>query len=382
MHRVGVVLHRNRGRGPDPHPQPLAGIQPCGGKRSQPLSLFLKAPLSTGVELVEELPEEGPVLGTAIELPATAQHQLLVERHFETVVALLHVPILVAPARVGCLGTQPIVREQRLVAIGELSPTVGGGAADGGRKRVSAVALRSAPQLEESLLQTLREALETLGKADAARLPVGVGEGEVIQQVRKRPPGDRYPQAREVAEVGSAEIAGMVLLGEEDLPGRSLGRSPLLHLALQTTELPVRKAAGVLALEVGKQRRRLQAWVHFQQRKHLFPGLGKGILARSPGVWYADLARQSACLPISTRRLGIHAGLRRRYFQRVAGCEPFHQFPHLVVREHRLTPPVLREFAKTLAYDSINPGGNSNCRCSGLLIVPHQPASERCTCLH
>src|SRR5262249_29409061 len=34
-------------------------------------------------------------------------------------------------------------------------------------------------------------------------------------------------------------------------------------------------------------------------------------------------------------------------------------------------PPVLREFAKTLAYDSFNPGGNSNCRRAGLSIVAH-----------
>src|SRR5437868_6069759 len=243
VHRVGVVLHRDRGGGADPHAQPLAGIQPCGGKRSQPPPLLLKAFPPAGVELVKELLEESGVLRTALELAAAAQHQLLVERHFETMMALLYIPVLVAPARVGRLGPEAVVRQQRLVAVGERSPAVGGGAVDGGGKRIGAVASGNAAEFEERLLQALREALETLGKADAARLPVRVGEHKVIQQVRKRPPGDHDPQVRKVAEVGSAEIAGMVLLREEDLPGRSLGRAPLLHLALQTAELPIREAA-------------------------------------------------------------------------------------------------------------------------------------------
>src|SRR5438045_2992425 len=79
---------------------------------------------------------------------------------------------------------------------------------------------RHAAQLGEGILQAVAEALEALGEADAAGLPVRVGQHEVVDQVRKRLAVDRHLQAAGVREIGGAQVAGLVDLAEEHLLGR------------------------------------------------------------------------------------------------------------------------------------------------------------------
>jgi hypothetical protein len=119
-------------------------------------------------------------------------------------------------------------------------------------------------QLGQGILQAVAEALEALGEADRARLPVRVGQHEVVDQVRERLAVDGHLQAAGVREVGGAQPAGFVDLAEEHLLGRPVQGTPLLDVPLQGAQLPVGKAARVLALQPLEHGLGLQAGVEGQ----------------------------------------------------------------------------------------------------------------------
>ncbi len=93
--------------------------------------------------------------------------------------------------------------------------------------------LGNAAQLGQGILQAVTEALEALGEADRAGLPVRVGQHEVVDQVRERLAVDGHLQAAGVREVGGAQVAGLVDLAEEHFLGRPVQGAPLLDVALQ-----------------------------------------------------------------------------------------------------------------------------------------------------
>ena len=63
-----------------------------------------------------------------------------------------------------------------------------------GGEPIGAMHLGNPSQFPEGVLEPLAEALETLGEADRAGLPVGVGQDEVIDQVIERLAGERDVQ--------------------------------------------------------------------------------------------------------------------------------------------------------------------------------------------
>ena len=66
---------------------------------------------------------------------------------------------------------------------------------------------------------------------------------------------NRYPQAGHVAKVRRAQIAVNMLSRKENLLVGTVQNPPELDLTLQTAQLPVGKAAGILALKVLENRR-------------------------------------------------------------------------------------------------------------------------------
>jgi hypothetical protein len=205
------------------------------------------------------VPQERLVGRAAGEVAAAPQHQGLIESPLELPVALLDVAVLVGLGGLDGLPLQPVVPQQGLIPLVEGRPLRP--RRDGGRQAVGAVQQRHAAQLEQGVLQPLAEALVALGEADGARLPVGVGQHEVVDQVVQRRAGDRHVQVGAVGEVAGGEAAGVVDLGEEHLLGRPLQGPPLLEPSLQGTELAVGEAAGEPPLQVGEQRLGLQAGV-------------------------------------------------------------------------------------------------------------------------
>jgi hypothetical protein len=222
-------------------------------------------------------------------------------------VALLHVAVLVRPRRVDRLALQAVVPPQRLVAPLEGRPIAAGW--DGRRQGVGAMHLGDAAQLGQGVLQAVAEALEALGEADRAGLPVRVGQHEVVDQVGERLAVDGHPQAAGVREVGGAQVTGLVDLAEEHLLGRPVQAAPLLDVALQGAQLPVGKAAGVLALKPLEHGLGLQAGVEGQLLLDAGPDLHEGVGSRPPGMRHAHLAGQPSEPAVLARGLVVEAGL-------------------------------------------------------------------------
>jgi hypothetical protein len=242
-HRVDVALHADGAARFHPQPQPLARLQPPWGQGPQQRQFLGQAGPSPGVELCEQLLQEGGVGIPAAEVPAAPQHQGLVQRLLEAVVPLLDVTVLVALAGLDGLGGQAVMLEQGLV-----TPLEGVGIAaglDGRGQAVGAVQVRHAAEFPEGVLQALAEALVALGEADGARLPVGVGQHEVVDQVGEGGAVQGDAQLGAVGEVGGGQPAGVVDLGEEDLLGRAVLGPPLPEPPLEGPHLAVGETPGM-----------------------------------------------------------------------------------------------------------------------------------------
>jgi hypothetical protein len=230
-HRVGVAAHVDGAATIHPHPQPLAGVEALPRQWPQQGQFLDQPRLPDPIPLHEQLPQECLVGRPAGEVPAAAQHQGLVQRPLELPVALLHVAVLMRLRRVDRLPLQAVVPQQRLVTPLKGRAITAG--RDRGRQGVGAMHLGSAAQLGQGVLQALAEALEALAEADGAGLPVGVGQHEVVDQVREGLAVDGHLQAAGVREVRGAQLAGLVDLAEEHLLGRAVQGPPLLDVPLQ-----------------------------------------------------------------------------------------------------------------------------------------------------
>jgi hypothetical protein len=308
-HRVGVATDVDGAATIHPHREALAGVEALPRQRPQQGQFLDQPRLSAAVALREQLPQERLVRRPAGEVTAAAQHQGLVQRPLELPVALLHVAVLMRLRRVDRLALHAVVPQQRLVTPLEGWPIAAG--RDGGRQGIGAMHLGSAAQLGQGVLQAVAEALEALAEADAAGLPVRVGQHEVVDQVRKRLAVDGHPQAAGVREVGGAQVAGLVDLAEEHLLGRPVQGAPLLDVPLQGAQLPLGKAAGVLALQPVEHGLGLQAGVEGQLLLDARPDVRERVGSRPPGMLHAHLAGQPAEPAVLTRGLVVDAGLGR-----------------------------------------------------------------------
>jgi hypothetical protein len=189
-HRVAVAADVDQAALIDLHAQPLACLQSPRRQRTQHGDLLGQPRPPAGVELLQDLTQEPRVRLPAGEVTAAAQHQRLVNGLLEAPVPLLDVTVLVGVAGLDLLPQKSVVPQQRLVAAGELLGVRQ--VVDRRAQPVGAVPQRHAPQLPQGVLQPLAEALQALGKADRRRLPVGVGQHEVVRQVGERLALDRH----------------------------------------------------------------------------------------------------------------------------------------------------------------------------------------------
>jgi hypothetical protein len=179
--RVRVPVDVDGAAAVHPHRPPPARLQPRRRQGPQGGPVLGQPGPAAGVEPVEHMPQERLVVGPAGEVAAAPEHQGLVDGPLEPVVALLDVPVLVRPAGPDGLPVEAVVPEQRPVPVGERGP--GGAGRDGGGQPVGPVHVRDAAQLPQGVLEPVRQGLVTLGEADGPRLPVRVGQHEVVDQV-------------------------------------------------------------------------------------------------------------------------------------------------------------------------------------------------------
>jgi hypothetical protein len=357
-HRVGVAQDVDRAARVHPQQEPPARLEAVLRQGTQQRQLLRQPLPPAGVELLEQPTQERLVVRPADEVPAAAQHEGLVQRPLELPVALLHVAVLMGMGRLDRLAHEAVVPQQRLVALRErrraLRPR-----RDRRRQPVGAVQLRRAAQLPQGVLQALGQALVALREADRPRLPVRVGQHEVVDQVIERRPGDGHAKVAAVREVAGAEPSGVVDLGEEHLLGRAFQGAPLLDASLQGSQLAVGEAAGEATLQVIKQGLGLQPGVDPKQRFKLRPDLGEGVGPRAVVAFHAShLAGQPAEPAVLARRLLVHAGLGRRLTSRQSPRVQAAQAAHLLIGDH-LKPPCAERLQTAYAAQLT---GNSSCR--------------------
>jgi len=128
----------------------------------------------------------------------------------------------------------------------------------------------------------------------------------VVDQVVERLAVDRDPQVRHVGEVGGAQPAGRVHLGEEHLLRRAVGGPPRLDPPLEGAELPVREPPGVLPLELPEQGQRFQPRVEGQPLGDAGPDVGERVRVRPPRVRHPYLAGEPVEPAVLAGGLGIH----------------------------------------------------------------------------
>jgi hypothetical protein len=337
-HRVDVALHAGGAARLHPHPQPLEGLQPAGRQGPEQGPLLGQAALTPGVESAEQLPQEGGVGVAAGEVPAAPQQQGLVQGRLEAAVPLLDVAVLVAPAGSDGLGRQAVVVQQGLVTpLERLGPAAG---LDGRGQAVGAVQLGHAAEFPEGVLQALTEALQALGEADRARLPVGVGQHEVVDQVREGAAMQGDAQLGAVGEVRRTQAAGVVDLGEEHFLGGAVLGPPPLDPSLQGPQLPVGEASGVQPLQGLEEGLGLEGRAEGQLLLDPGPHVVEGVRACSPVVLHGNLAGQPVLLPVLAGGLAVEAGPRRGQGKRSPLLQGPAETADLLVSDHRHSFPI------------------------------------------
>jgi hypothetical protein len=313
--------------------------------------------LASRVQLGEHLPQEGFVVRALGKVPTAAQHQGLVQGAFEPVMTLLGVTVLMARRRVGDLPLQAVMPQQRLIPLRERLPVCAG--RNGGGEPVGAVRLRYAAQFPEGVLQAFTEALQALAEAQCAGLPVRVGQHEMEDEVRQGNAADGHFQAGAMSEVGGAQTARFVDLGEEDLFGRAVQGASFLEAALQGAQLAIGEASGIAVLQVGEQGLGLQSGVEPQHLVEVRPDVGEGV---RPGavvaVHASDLAGQLAEAAILAGGLGIEAGPGGSLFLGPVLQVEAAQAAHLSIGDH--PKPPCEEGLRIRYRAQLH--GKSNCR--------------------
>jgi hypothetical protein len=313
-HRVRVLLHLDRAPLAYLGPLPLQRLQTTPRQRTQPPCLGPELVPAARVPPRPQDAHELQVRLTAGEVAAPTQQQSLLQRLLETPVALLAIAVLVTAVRIGGLGRQAVVPQQRLVP-GRVTLGV---AVVMHRQRhpVGAMPLGHAAQFPQGVLQALAQAGEALREAQRHVLPVRAGQHEVVQQVRKRLALDGHAQAVQVREVRGAQPARLMHLAEEDFLGRPVLGLPLPHPPLQRPPVPVPVLLGLLTRQPVQQRFGLQARLPAQQFLQTGPHRGERIGPGTPGVGRAPLAGQLAEVTVLPCGLAIHVGLHRCLLER------------------------------------------------------------------
>ena len=256
-----------------------------------------------------DLLQERDVLLATGERTAAAEQERLVDRGLEVTVRRLRVAVLVRLPRVDPLARHAVMREQ--IAIPGLELTPFRMVVHGRGQRIAAMPTRNAAQFPQRILQAVRERLERLGRAQRHRLPVRVGEHEVVDHVIEPLAGNRDVERVHVGEVGRREVAGRVNLAEHDgLPG-AVSRPPLPHATLERAavrieELPRTFPPQPVEERLGEQPR-FGREALLDHRPHGGEGIGPGAVGPRH-VQLLPRAGRRAVIAIMAGRLVGHSG--------------------------------------------------------------------------
>jgi hypothetical protein len=125
--------------------------------------LLLESLPTTAVELIEELFEELLIFLAAGKIPASPQHQGLINGLLETMMTLFNIAVLMRAARLYLLAFKAVVAGQTPVLVGEdlwIADLV-----DGTGQIIGSVVLSDSAELPERVLQTRTETFAALREA-------------------------------------------------------------------------------------------------------------------------------------------------------------------------------------------------------------------------
>lgn len=212
--RVAVAMNVDQAAGIHTHWQPQTTVLPLRRQRPQRRQ-FLGVPLLPGgVACGDHLLEKLQVLLAADEIAAATQKQRLIHGGLEVPVRRLAIAVLVGLADVDPLARQSVVFQQTQVT--RLKFTFGREVVDRRAEAVAAMPPWHSPELPKRVLQAVGQRLERLRHAEGHRLPVRIGEYEVICQVLEAFAEDGYVQRVHAGEIRGRQVARMMYLAEHD----------------------------------------------------------------------------------------------------------------------------------------------------------------------
>jgi hypothetical protein len=200
------------------------------------------------------------------------------------------------------------------------------------------VSPRNSSQFPQGVLQALAEALEALGEADGAGLPVGIGEHEVIDQVVEWFAEDGDAELGHAGEVTLGEPTRLMDLCEEHLLGRPFEGPPLLDPPLQATELDVGEASWKAPLQVVKEGLGLEPRVEPELFEEFGPDTLERVLPGPPGMGNSPLTGERVGVAVLACRLLVDAGLVGGLSQCVFGLDQLPQPPEQAIGDHPYAP--------------------------------------------
>ena len=292
VHRIDVAVDVDQAARIDPARRPQPTRQPSRRQRPQRRQLLGQAGAATGVARRHHAAQERHVLLAADEVVAASHQQRLIHGRLEVAVRRLAVAVLVRLADVDPLARHAVMRQQ--VAVPRLELALRRQVVDRRAEAVAAVPPRHAAQFPERVLQPLRQCLERLRGADAHRLPVRVGQHEVVHQMIERLARDGHTERVHAGEVGGGQIARRVDLTEHHLTARPGHRSPRLHAPLECAPVTVRESSRVLGPDPVEQRLGPEPRLRLQPLRDLRPHLGERVGPRSVGPPPFAVARQGS----------------------------------------------------------------------------------------
>jgi hypothetical protein len=252
--RIGVALDVDQAAGVDAAADLQATVDPRIGQFPEPGQLLGEAIATPGVAGLHHVLQEGHVLGAAGEVAAAAQEQRLVDGGLEVPVRRLGIAVLMRLPDVDPLARHAVVGEQ--VPIPRLKLACHRQVVHGRSQAVAAVPPRHAAQFPERRLQPVGERLERLRRTNTHRLPVGVGQHEVVHQVIERLPRDRDAQIVHAGEVRRREVPGLMHLAEHDRAVRPGQRPPLPHPPLEGSSVRIEELPRMFPPQPVEQRLR------------------------------------------------------------------------------------------------------------------------------
>jgi hypothetical protein len=310
VHRIRVVLYVKHTPRRHRCTHAFATQQRRRRQRLEHRQLFRQTRLPVAVALAHHFFQKLLVRRPAGKIPTVTQQQRLSHRVLEVPVRRLRIAVLVRLPWANLLPRQSVITQQLHVTRREL--LLLRQVVDRAAHAVAAVTRRHAAQLPQRFLHTRAQALEALRKAHLHRLPVRIGQHEMVHQVRQRLAGDGHVQAAHVREVGGTQTSRLMHLREVHFLTRTGGRTPNLDASLQGPRLALCEAADILLLQPGEQRFRLQLRLPLQLRDYFRPHLGERIGPGPPIMRSPTVTGQLLHGSISPGCFAIHAALHGR----------------------------------------------------------------------